>query len=360
MMWMKSDRRFRLPMVVCAAGCALAVGVSGAWGQAEEAPKAEEKFESVQMTVKNVDGEETVELWVDGEKIDVDTVEEANEFLRQNGYGGMVMGFGDDEAGFTFELGPEFHDRFLRLRELHDLEGLGHLGHLDRMMRWEMGEGPQRFMWEGPQGGMWQFEGPGGPAAPAQPAVMPKAMLGVGLAPVAEGLTMFLGLEEGVGVQVTAVVSDSPAEAAGLKAGDLIIAAAPADGEKRDVNEASLRKLIAEAEPGSEIVLFVRRAEGEETVTATLGEFKAEALGGLMAPRAGEEGGVVIRRPWGVAPGAPRPDAPVAPRLGPGDEHIRRMMEEMDRQMEEMRRMMEELRRQQEDARQERPAANEV
>ena len=79
------------------------------------------------------------------------------------------------------------------------------------------------------------------------------------------------------GVYVKAVLPDSPAAKAGLKAGDKITAVGVSAGGKRkprmtDIDTPrDLSRALAEARPGEQARVEVRRGENTETVTVTLG-----------------------------------------------------------------------------------------
>lgn len=70
------------------------------------------------------------------------------------------------------------------------------------------------------------------------------------------------------GALIGEVVADSPAEAAGLEVGDIVVAV---DGTKLDADN-SLADLIGSYSPGDEVVLQLTRDDEELEVTATLGE----------------------------------------------------------------------------------------
>jgi hypothetical protein len=89
----------------------------------------------------------------------------------------------------------------------------------------------------------------------------------------------FLGLEVDErknGVFVKAVLADGPAATAGLKPGDKIEAVGLAAGRKKprmvDIDvPRDLNRALAEARPGDEARVRVRRGEATETVTVTFG-----------------------------------------------------------------------------------------
>jgi S1-C subfamily serine protease len=95
------------------------------------------------------------------------------------------------------------------------------------------------------------------PAA-AQPAGAP-AYLGVMLAPGEEGKA---------GVVIREVTPGSPAEKAGMKAGDRV--AKVGDHEVKDVD--AFMKAVSTHKPGDKLALTVERDGKEQTLTATLGE----------------------------------------------------------------------------------------
>lgn len=91
--------------------------------------------------------------------------------------------------------------------------------------------------------------------------------IGIGIQDLNEQLGEYFGVDDGEGVLVTEVHEDSPAEEAGLKAGDIIIAA---DGE--DISETSeLKDIIYEHEEGDEVVIeYLRRGNRQKaTVEVT-------------------------------------------------------------------------------------------
>jgi len=107
-----------------------------------------------------------------------------------------------------------------------------------------------------------------------------RGYLGVTIQPVTSEMATRLGLKEPHGVIVGAVEKGSPAERAGLKQGDVIVAFNGnqiADGN-------SLRNLVASAGPNAEVTLAVLRAGREQQLRATLDELSNES--GRGAPPA--------------------------------------------------------------------------
>ena len=95
------------------------------------------------------------------------------------------------------------------------------------------------------------------------------AWLGVGIQDLDKELRQARGLDEGAtGVLVNEVYDDSPAEKAGLKCGDIIVAV---DGkETKDVS--ALVKLIRSKDPETEVEVAVVRDGRKLTVNAVLGQ----------------------------------------------------------------------------------------
>jgi S1-C subfamily serine protease len=93
-----------------------------------------------------------------------------------------------------------------------------------------------------------------------------RAKLGVALAPpqVAAKLRRAVGLPERDGLLVRGVVADSPAAAAGIKEGDLLVRAGDHDLATAD----DLFALLADVAPGSELSIALVRGSDELTVTA--------------------------------------------------------------------------------------------
>jgi Do/DeqQ family serine protease len=115
-----------------------------------------------------------------------------------------------------------------------------------------------------------------------------RGMLGVGVQSLTPELAKALGLKDSRGVLINSVQPGSPAEKAGLRAGDVITAlnGTPID----DPN--ALRNRIASTPPGTEVTLTVVRDGHEQQVQArltSLSESKENANG--VSPGKGSEGG---------------------------------------------------------------------
>lgn len=96
----------------------------------------------------------------------------------------------------------------------------------------------------------------------------PQGFLGVQIQDMSEDLAEYFDVKEDEGVLVLEVTEDSPAEEAGLKAGDVILAF---DGkEVSDSDE--LVKYVRDSDPGDEVKVKIKRKRRTETVEVELGE----------------------------------------------------------------------------------------
>ncbi len=93
-----------------------------------------------------------------------------------------------------------------------------------------------------------------------------RGFLGVEIETLEDQLAEYFDVEEGVLVEK--VVEDSPAQDAGLKAGDVIVVA---DGESI-ASEEDLHDVLADHKPGDQVEFKVVRKGRELTLTATLAE----------------------------------------------------------------------------------------
>lgn len=96
----------------------------------------------------------------------------------------------------------------------------------------------------------------------------PRAYLGVSILDLSEQLGDYFGASGGKGALVEKVESDSPAEKAGLRAGDVIIAM---DGQRIKSYE-DVTEFLADADPGDTARVTVLRDRQETTFEVTLGE----------------------------------------------------------------------------------------
>jgi Do/DeqQ family serine protease len=98
-----------------------------------------------------------------------------------------------------------------------------------------------------------------------------RGWLGVGIQPLTSELAKSFSLSADEGILVNQVMPKSPAEAAGLKTGDLILSV---DGKPvKDPRE--LQRIIAEAEIGKSLDLSILRDKTKRTVKVQVGEMPA-------------------------------------------------------------------------------------
>lgn len=97
------------------------------------------------------------------------------------------------------------------------------------------------------------------------------------------------GLREGFGVVIVEVLEGAPAAAAGLRAGDIVVAF----GDRPVTETRLLQRLIAAAPTGTESRLTVLRDEGRRRVTVRLAAMPRTVVGERIAA----EFGFVVREP---------------------------------------------------------------
>lgn len=143
-----------------------------------------------------------------------------------------------------------------------------------------------------------------------------RGRLGVHIQPLDEPLAKAMGLGSPRGALAADVEKGGPAEAAGVKSGDVILAV-----DSTEVHRAQdLPRIVASHAPGSKVKLKLVRGGEEKTIGVTLDTLKDESGGddaeGREGPSSGvsprgalglqvqdaEGGGVVVRR---VMPGSP-------------------------------------------------------
>lgn len=111
-----------------------------------------------------------------------------------------------------------------------------------------------------------------------------RGWLGVVIQEITPEIAETIGVKEGI--LISQVAPGSPAEKAGLKVGDIIVAI---DGEKvREVRELQFR--IMKTPPGTEITLTIIRGGKEQTIKAKVGEMPEEVSFGQPKEQVGELG----------------------------------------------------------------------
>lgn len=282
------------------------------------------KSSSVKIISKTENGEETVELWINGEKTDARTQEDVERILKERGLDNVRINIGGSGRAHAFVM-PEI-EGLIKLQGLEGLEGLEGLKELERF----------QVLGGDNMAGNWLA---------LSDATPPKSMLGVTMKPVSEEVRDYLGLSKEEGVLVGSIVDDSPASKIDLKPNDLIIGAVVEGKERQKVGMDSLRKLIAESEPGTRIELQYLRAGKPMSASVELDAYKADVFGETapMAP-----GGQ-----WRLMqPGGDRliEIAPMREMLLERSAELRskeEILRTVEKQLEETRRMLEELRKEQ-------------
>lgn len=102
------------------------------------------------------------------------------------------------------------------------------------------------------------------------------SFLGVGVAEVTSERARALNLKEEYGVEVTRVDEDSPAEKAGLKAGDVVL---EYNGQRVEGIE-QFQRLVRETPAGRTVKLLVSRNGSTQTLAANLGMRKSKLYPG--------------------------------------------------------------------------------
>ena len=105
------------------------------------------------------------------------------------------------------------------------------------------------------------------------------------------------GIREGFGVVIVEVIEGAPAQKAGLRAGDIVVAF----GDRPVTETRLLQRLIAGAPVGAESRLTVLRAEGRQRVPVTLAVMPRSVVGERIAA----EFGFIVREL--EAPGSTAP-----------------------------------------------------
>ena len=101
-----------------------------------------------------------------------------------------------------------------------------------------------------------------------------RGWLGVQIQPVTDSVAASLGLDAAGGVLVADVLDDSPAEAAGVRSGDVIVRAA---GEQMQEYR-DLTKLVASIDAGTKMELEVIRGGKLRVIDVTIGRMPSEDL----------------------------------------------------------------------------------
>jgi serine protease Do len=109
-----------------------------------------------------------------------------------------------------------------------------------------------------------------------------RGWLGVSIQPLTPELATSFGLKEPKGVLISDVVEGSPAEKAGLAAGDIIVEF----DRKKVESPQELQRVVAQTEPGKATPVKVWRDKGDKTLEIKIGETPDESV----ALRSGNRG----------------------------------------------------------------------
>ena len=112
-----------------------------------------------------------------------------------------------------------------------------------------------------------------------------RGRMGVAIQEVSQSLAQSFGLDGPHGALVSSVEPGGPADNAGIKAGDVLLAV---NGKTVD-RSAELPPLVAAVKPGSKATFEVWRDGAKRTVAVTVGELKPEQV--ARAPEQREDGG---------------------------------------------------------------------
>jgi serine protease Do len=116
-----------------------------------------------------------------------------------------------------------------------------------------------------------------------------RGWLGIRIQPLTADLAPSFGVKEGDGVLVADVMPGSPAEAGGLKSGDVIL---EVEGQKT-AEVPDLQKIVADTEPGKAARVAVLRDGRRETLSVKIGEMPADEP--VVASRGTERWGLSVQ-----------------------------------------------------------------
>jgi serine protease Do len=121
-----------------------------------------------------------------------------------------------------------------------------------------------------------------------------RGRIGVGVQSITEQLAESFGMKKTQGALVTMVEPGGPADRAGIRVGDVILAV----GEREVAQSADLPAIVGETAPGKTIALRIWRNGAPRELRVTVGEAPAEQAAGGFAPPEGRRLaslGVVVR-----------------------------------------------------------------
>lgn len=108
-----------------------------------------------------------------------------------------------------------------------------------------------------------------------------RGRIGVGIGEVDKDVAKALGLANAQGALVGSVTKDSPADKAGVIAGDIITRF---DGKKVD-KASDLPRIVGDTKPGSKVTITVWRKGSEKTLPITVAEFETDTAKAAATPK---------------------------------------------------------------------------
>jgi membrane-associated protease RseP (regulator of RpoE activity) len=118
--------------------------------------------------------------------------------------------------------------------------------------------------------------------------------LGVQVESIGRQLGEYFGIKDGEGILIKSVEKNSPAEKAGLKAGDVIVRA---DNE-RVSDRSDLRRILANHRKGGKVAIGVMRDRREQTITVDIPEHQSKESSGIYLDFDGMSGSIEELRDW--------------------------------------------------------------
>ena len=99
--------------------------------------------------------------------------------------------------------------------------------------------------------------------------------VGVSLTPLSDQLADYFGAKSDVGVLITEVSDDSPAEKAGLKAGDVIIAI----GKEEISDYSDVKEIVGESDKGDKLTFTILRNKRQQKIEVEVSESEESSFG---------------------------------------------------------------------------------
>lgn len=118
--------------------------------------------------------------------------------------------------------------------------------------------------------------------------------LGVQVENIGRQLGEYFGIKDGEGILIKSVEKNSPAEKAGLKAGDVIVRA---DNE-RVSDRSDLRRILANHRKGGKVAIGIIRDRREQTITVDIPEHQSRESSGIYLDFDGVSGDIEELREW--------------------------------------------------------------